>query len=275
MALTDDNSMTPFTMPVQPMNGNGGGFGFGNDLSWLILLLLCGWGNGGFGFGGGMDGGLYPWLNNSQNINDGFREQMLNTNVTSIRDAVGDIGTQLCNGFAGVNAGVSSGFAQAEIAANGRQMANMNQNFGIQTSMLQGFNGIQSQLADCCCEQRLANCQTQNIIASEASATRFADANNTRDIIQSQSNGTQAILDKLCQLELDGKNDRIADLERQLTLANLSASQSAQNAFIAQGFSDEVDALYNRLSNCPVPTTPVYGRTPIFTCNNGGCGCGM
>ena len=276
MALTDDNSMTPFTMPVQPMYGNGGGFGFGgNDLSWLILLLLCGWGNGGFGFGGGMDGGLYPWLNNSQNINDGFREQMLNTNVTSIRDAVGDISTQLCNDFAGVNAGVSSGFAQAEIAANGRQMANMNQNFGIQTSMLQGFNGIQSQLADCCCEQRLASCQTQNIISNEANATRFADANNTRDIIQSQSNGTQAILDKLCQLELDGKNDRIADLERQLTMANLSASQSAQNAFIQQGFSDEVDALYNRLSNCPVPTTPVYGRTPIFTCNgNSGCGCG-
>ena len=275
MALTDNENGSIFSMPVQPMYGGNSGFGFGgNDLSWLILLLLCGWG-GGFGFGGGMDGGLYPWLNNSQNINDGFREQLLNDNVISIRDGISNIGTQLCNGFAGVNAGVASGFAQAEIAANGRQMANMNQNFGIQTSMLQGFNGIQGQLADCCCEQRLANCQTQNIIASEASATRFADANNTRDIIQSQSNGTQAILDKLCQLELDGKNDRIADLERQLTMANLSASQSAQNAFIAQGFSDEVDALYNRLSNCPVPTTPVYGRTPIFTCNgNNGCGCG-
>lgn len=274
MALTDGDNGN-LVMPVSPM-GNGGGFGFGgNDLSWLILLLLCGWGNGGFGFGGGMDGGLYPWLNNSQNINDGFREQMLNTNVTSIRDGISDISTQLCGGFAGVNAGVANGFSQAEIAANGRQMANMNQAFGMQTAMSQGFNQLGSQVAEYGCEARLANCQTQNTISSEASATRFADANNTRDIIQSQSNGTQAILDKLCQLELDGKNDRIADLERQLALANLSASQSAQNAFIAQGFSDEVDALYNRLSNCPVPTTPVYGRTPIFTCNNGGCGCGM
>jgi hypothetical protein len=120
----------------------------------------------------------------------------------------------------------------------------------------------------------LASCQTQNIIQSEASTTRFADLNNTRDIIQSQNNGTQAILDKLCQLELDAKNDKITDLERQLTMANLSASQTAQNAFIQKGFSDEVDALYNRLSNCPVPSTPVYGRTPIFTCNsNNGCGC--
>ena len=277
MALTDGDSGN-MVMPVSPMYGGGNGFGngFGGDWAWIILLLLLGWGNNGWGGNGnGMDGGLYPWLNNSQNINDGFREQMLNTNVTSIRDGIGDISTQLCNGFAGVNAGISNGFAQADIAANGRQMANMNQNFGMQTAMMQGFNQLGSQLADCCCANQLATCQTQNLISTEASATRFADANNTRDIIQSQSNGTQAILDKLCQLELDGKNDRIADLERQLTMANLSASQASQNAFIQQGFSDEVDALYNRLSNCPVPTTPVYGRTPIFTCNsNSGCGCG-
>lgn len=104
--------------------------------------------------------------------------------------------------------------------------------------------------------------------------TRFADANNTRDLLTNQTANTQAILDKLCQLELDAKNDKISDLERQLTMADLRASQTAQNAFIQQGFSNEVDALYNRLNSCPVPTTPVYGRTPIFTCNNNGCGCG-
>lgn len=112
-------------------------------------------------------------------------------------------------------------------------------------------------------------------------ATRFADANNTRDIIESANRNSQAILDKLCQLELDGvkaqveaKNDRIAELTTQLNMATLRESQTAQNAFISQGFANEVDALYNRLNNCPVPSTPVYGRTPIFTCNNNGCGCG-
>lgn len=260
MALTDENGMV---MPVTPMYGNGGGFGsngFGGDWAWIILLLLLGWGNN--GWGGGFDGGaggLYPWMNQAEITSDGFRDQMMNNNITSIRDSISDISTQLCNGFAGV----SNGFAQAEIAANSRQMANMNQIFG-----------LSSQFADCCCENRLANCQTQNIIQSEGSATRFADANNTRDIVESQTRGTQAILDKLCQLELDGKNDRIADLERQLALASFKESQTAQNAFIAQGLNDEVDALYNRLSNCPVPTTPVYGRTPIFTCNSNGCGCG-
>lgn len=128
----------------------------------------------------------------------------------------------------------------------------------------------------------MATCQTQNIVQNEGNATRFADANNTRDIIQSQTANTQAILDKLCQLELDGvkaqveaKNDRISELQSQLNMAALRESQTAQNAFISQGFANEVDQLYNRLNNCPVPTTPVYGRTPIFTCNqNSGCGCG-
>jgi len=197
---------------------------------------------------------------------------MLNDNVTSIRDGIASLSTQLCNCCGDMQMAVANGFAGVEQGANARQMANMNQMFANQTAMMQGFNAIQSQFADCCCEQRLANCQTQNIIQNEGNMTRFADANNTRDIIESQTRGTQTIIDKLCQLELDAKNDKISDLERQLTMANLQASQTAQNAFIAQGFSNEVDALYNRLNSCPVPTTPVYGRTPIFTCNNG-CGC--
>ncbi len=298
MALTDENGGMNTTMLVSPANGvgYGGGFGnsFGGDGSWWILLLFILLGNGGWGNGFGGFGGndIYPWMNQANLTSNGFQNQMLNDNVTSIRDGIGNLATQLCgccgdiqnslcNGFAGVNATVNSGFANAETAANARQMANMQTAFAAQSAMMQGFNQLGSQFADCCCENRLANCQTQNIIQNEGNATRFADANNTRDIIQSQSNGTQAILDKLCQLELDGvkaqveaKNDRIAELQTQLNMANLAASQTAQNAFIAQGFANEVDQLYNRLNNCPVPTTPVYGRTPIFTCNNGGCGCG-
>lgn len=258
-------------------NGNNG-FGDMGSGWWIILLFLIlgngAWGNG-FGGGNGGAGGLYPWMNQAEITSDGFRDQMLNSNITGIRDGISSLSTQLCNCCGDMQMALANGFAGVEQGANARQMANMQTAFAGQTAMAQGFNSLASQFADCCCENRLANCQTQNIIQNEASATRFADANNTRDIIQSQTNGVQTILDKLCQLELDGKNDRIADLERQLTMANLSASQTAQNAFIQKGFSDEVDALYNRLSNCPVPTTPVYGRTPIFTCNqNTGCGCG-
>lgn len=269
-----ENGGNDLVMPVAPMYGgnNGGGFGFGGDWgSLIVLFLICAMfgGFGGNGFGGGFGGNSdFPWLMSGQqgineNTNGGFRDQMLQNSITSVRDGLGDISTQLCNGFAGVEQG-----------ANARQIANMQTAFGMQTAMSQGFNQLGSQFADCCCENRLANCQTQNIIQNEGNQTRFADANNTRDLLANQTANTQAILDKLCQLELDGKNDKIADLERQLTMANLQASQTAQNAFIQQGLNDEIDAMYNRLSSCPVPTTPVYGRTPIFTCNNGGCGCG-
>ena len=146
-------------------------------------------------------------------------------------------------------------------------MANMNQNFTNAMNVQQGFNALGSQLAECCCENRLATCQTQNIVQNESNATRFADANNTRDIITNATQNTQAILDKLCQLELDGvkaqvdaKNDKINDLQRELQMADLRASQTAQNAFIAQGFNNEIDQLYNRLNTCPVSTVPVYRK---------------
>lgn len=168
MALTDESG-NGMVMPVAPMyggSGNGFGSGFGADGWWVLLLFLLIGNNGWGGFGGGVgnfaaDGAvLYPWMNQSNQINDGFRDQMMNTNVTSIRDSIGDISTQLCNGFggvqqslcngfAGVNATVNSGFANAETAANARQMANMQTAFAGQTAMTQGFNQLGSQFADC------------------------------------------------------------------------------------------------------------------------------
>ena len=110
---------------------------------------------------------------------------------------------------------------------------------------------------------------------SENCADRAALADGLKDVLINQTANTQRILDQLCNDKIDAKNEKIADLQRELQMADLRASQVAQNAFISQGFASEVDQLYNRLNNCPVPTTPVYGRTPIFTCpNNNGCGCG-
>ena len=284
MALTDENG-SGMVMPVAPMYGGGnGGFMDGNGWWILILfLLLGGWNNN--GFGGGFGGGeLYPWMNNSQNINGGFRDQMLNDNITSIRDGVNGISTQLCNGFAGTTAaitGAQNALAQQMYAS---QIADLERSFAAQTASTQGMTAIQSQLAQCCCDNRAATADLKYTVATENCADRTAAAQNTRDIIDAQTRGTQAILDKLCALELDGVKGQLAQAQRenvglqnQLNMAALRESQTAQNAFIQQGFSNEVDALYNRLNSCPVPTTPVYGRTPIFTCANNtvGCGCGM
>lgn len=279
MALTDESG-NGMVMPVTPMyGGNNGGFGngFGGDGWWILLLfILLGNGAWGNGFGGGFGGGgeLYPWMNQSNQINGGFRDQMLSTQLSGIQSSVtggfNDVQMALCNGFAGVEQG-----------ANARQIANMQQGFAAQTAMSQGFNQLGSQFADCCCENRLGLADLKYTVATENCSDRTQSLMNTRDIIDSQTRGTQAILDKLCALELDGVKGQLAQAQRenvglqnQLNMAALRESQTAQNAFIQQGFSNEVDALYNRLNSCPVPTTPVYGRTPIFTCGNNGCGCG-
>ena len=274
-----------------PMYGNGFGNGFGGDSGWLWFIIILAMMNGGWGFGGGFGGGvgmdvMYPWLSSGQkeimnNTNDGFNSLHISNQIEGVRDGVNGLTNQLCNSTASVTQAINTGFANAETSANARQIADMQQAFNSEIATLNGFNNINNALQQCCCDNRLATCQTQNIVQNEGNSTRFANANNTRDIITNATSNTQAILDKLCQLELDGvkaqveaKNDKIADLQRELSMADLRASQTAQNAFISQGFANEVDSLYNRLSNCPVPSTPVYGRTPIFTCNNNGCGCG-
>ena len=276
MALTDENGSN-MVMPVAPMyGGNGnGGFGFGDGNGWWILLLFIlmgGWGNG---FGGYGNGGLandaavmYPWMNQSNQINGGFRDQMLNTSINGIQQSItsgfGDVQTALCGGFAGVNASINGAQNAITQQMYSNQIADMQQNFALQT-----------QLAQCCCDNRAGLADVKYTIATENCADRAAISDGIRDVITAQTANTQSILDKLCALELDGYKRENDNLRQQLNMSQLAASQTAQNALISQGFANEVDALYNRLNSCPVPTTPVYGRTPIFTCNqNTGCGCG-
>lgn len=283
MALTDESMNSNMVLPVQPMGGNNGfGFGDGNGFWFLILFfLLCGNNGWGGGFGGGFDGGLYPWMNQSNQINGGFRDQMISTQLQGIQNSVtsgfGDtalgiagINQNICqtgNGIVGAVTGAQNAITQ-QMYAN--QIADMQQSFAAQTAMMQGFNGVNTGLAD-----------AKYVEATEACATRNASAQNTRDIIDSQTRGTQAILDKLCALELDGVKGQLAQAQRenvalqnQVNMATMQASQTAQTAQILAGQSAEIDGVYNRLKNCPVPSMPVYGNTPIFTCQGGGCGCG-
>lgn len=261
MALTDGNG-GDMVMPVTPMYGGGnGGFGsgFGGDWGWIILLLLIaggGWGNGFGGFGGG---DLYPWLNNSQNINGGFRDQMLNTSVNGIQNAItsgfGDVQTALCGGFAGVNASING--AQNAIAQQmyGNQIADLERSFAAQTASTQGMSAIQSQLAQCCCDNRLATCQTQNIVQNDGAATRLA--------IQNQ---TQAILDKMCQQEIDTLKAQNLALQNQVNMQNLAASQTAQTAALVADNNLQTQYIVNRVAPYPIPAYTVANPvTPATT----------
>lgn len=256
MAMSD-YSLSDIAAVTDGVGGGNRGNGWGGDGWWILLLfILLGWGNGNRGWGGNNGGAgnvggdaLYPWLNQAQTQWQG----------------ISNIQQDLCNGFANVTSAVSNGFANAETAANARQMANMQQGFG-----------LSQQFADCCCENRLGLANLGADIAREACADRAAVSDGIRDVLTNQNANTQRILDQMCQDKIDAKNDEIAQLRQQVNMQALAASQQAQNAFITQGFANEVDALYNRLNNCPVPSMPVYGRTPIFQCqsqNNCGCGC--
>ena len=151
MSLTTGEMSCADIAAVMGANRNDGGFGDMGSGWWLILLFLIfgnGWGNG-YGGGNGGAGGLYPWMNQAEITSDGFRDQMLNSNITSIRDGISGLSTQLCNCCGDMQMAVANGFSNAEIAANGRQMANMQTAFGMQTAMNQGFNSLGSQLAQC------------------------------------------------------------------------------------------------------------------------------
>lgn len=293
----DNGSANGMVMPVAPAYGGGygnGGFGgFCGDGWWVILFLFALMGNGFGGFGGFGGGGYeFPWLMNgqngiNQNTNNGFQNALLNDNVTSVRDGIADLSTQICNGFGNVATQLCGGFAGVNSTVNNaqnavaqqlysNQIADMERSFNAQTAVTQNMNSIQSQLAQCCCDNRAATADLKYTIATENCADRAAVSDGIRDVIANNTAQTQAILDKLCQLELDGYKRENDNLRTQLTAANFRESQTAQNAFIANGLSNEVDQLYNRLNNCPVPSVPVYGRQPIFNCNqNVGCGCGM
>lgn len=320
MALTDDSNGIGATMLVGPTgyagNNSGFGCGFGGDWAWILLLLLLG-GNGWGGYGmGGFGGGLgvdFPWLLNGQNginnnVNDGFRDAQLHDSVTSVRDGVSNLATQLCgccgdmqmsianstagiqqslcNGFAGTTAAITG--AQNAIAQqlNSNEIANLNRSFAEQTANMQGFNGLNSGVADLRYTVATEACADRAAVGDALQNVTMQNMGNTNAIVSAITAGIQSIKDDLCQDRLDAERRENQNLRSELMYARGQASQveqtaqllannNAQTALFQQGFANEVDALYNRLNSCPVPTTPVYGRTPIFTCNqNQGCGCG-
>ena len=252
MSLSSDGAV--MTMPVQPAyQGGNGGFGWGGDWSaWIILFLIWGafgggWSNGfGGGFGGANGPGFQGYATRSD-INEGFALNGLQNGQTSIKDAV-------TNGFHGVDTAVCQ--------------------LGYNTQ--QGFNNLASQLASCCCDLRT---ETQGIrydIATSAAATQNTIQNTTRDIIDNQTSGINAIMGKLSQMEYNGLNDKYQAALAENQALKFQASQTAQNAFITANQEAQTAELLRRLGrDCPVPAYWVNPPTPVpvpcGTCNTCGC----
>lgn len=305
MAFTENGA--GMYMPVAPAYsgyGTNGGWnnGFGGDGAWWLLVLFLFAFNGN-GWGNGMGGnGMYPFMMNNDintDVQRGFDQQAvmggINTLNSNAQNGFSGVNTALCNGFAGVNATVNNGFANAEIANNARQIANMQQQFNSQTAVTAGMNNLQSQLAQCCCDNRLATANLQSTILSENCADRTALADgitqllinntaNTQRIVDTANAGIQGIQDKLCQLEIDGikqnYENRILGLQNALDAARLenqtlqsAAARTAQTAQLLADNSAQTATLENYLNP---PARPAYiVQNPNGCCNyyTGGC-CG-
>ena len=257
---SENNGM--FQMPVMPAYGGMGNGSWGMDGigGWWILIMLIlfgGWGNYGWGNNAG-NGGVVA------DVQRGFDQSALTSGINGLQTGINGIQTSLCNGFAGVNQSISNGFAQAEIAANSRQMADMNQNFTMQSTFQNGL-----------CETRLANANLMAAVAQEGATTRAASANDR-----------QILMDKLSQIEM---NDLKRDYEGQLRTmtGQLAAAQSEiatlrgdinRNSLAAQILANneaQTTALEQYLA--PVPR-PAYVVQNPNCCGNGngfgfgGCG---
>lgn len=245
MALTDE-----MVMPVAPVGNMGGGFG-GDFGAWIVLFLIFGmFGAGGWGANGGANYD-FPWLMSGQNginanTNAGFQN-------AAIQSSLGDIQTGLCGGFAGVTAAVNNSQAAISQQMYSNQISELERSFAAQTANTQGLTSLQSQLAQCCCDNRLATCQTQNIVQSEGAETRLA--------IQNQ---TQAILDKMCQQELDAYKRENDNLRAMVNMQNLAASQAAQTATLIADNTAQTQYIVNRVAPYPIPsyTVPNPFATP-------------
>lgn len=270
--------------------GWGGGFGGMYEFPWLLngqQNVLNGVNaNTNAGFNQAALTSAVGDLNNS--VVSGFGDVQLG--IAGVNQNVCQTGSAITNavnqGFASTNLGMCQGFNGVTNAVTGAQNAlaqqiysneinSLNRSFAEQTANTAGFNAVNSGIAD-----------TRYTIATEACATRNTDTQNTQAILTALTSGVQSIKDQLCQDKIDAKNDEIAQLRQEILYTRGQAaaesiyqrgqnSQDVQTAQILAGQAAIPGQVYTRLNECPVSTVPVYGRQPIFTCNNGcGCGCG-
>lgn len=254
-------------------NGNNNGMWGGDGAWWIIILFLfcfAGWGNG-YGYGGGFGAG---GAQGSTSVYEGY---VLNNDFSVLSN-------QMSQGFATQERKLDS-ISNGICSLGYDQLAQMN---GINTNIMTVGNAIQTQLADCCCKTQTNigdvkyaigstgadisrgvergfadtnyNLATQangitTAVANGFCQTNFNNQTNTRDIIDNQAAGTQAILARIDALESARKDEKIAELTAKNADLRLAASQAAQNTY-----------LLSELKPCPSPAYIV----PNPYCN---CGC--
>lgn len=262
MAISDEGNGFNVSMPVapaygMPYGGYNNGFGFGGD--WIILFLFAamfgGFGGGWGGMGGwGMGGFEFPWLLTGQqgvNANTNAAIDNLATNT-----AIGNLSTAVNNGFSNAEVAACNRAMDYMQTAYTNQIASMNQRFADVTAIGNRLDSIEMAQQNCCCENRAAVADLKYTVATEAAANRAAASANT-----------QAILDKLCQQEIDALKAQNENLRTQVNMQALAASQAQQTAALVADNNAQTRDLIQRIA--PYPTPSYIVSNPY-----GSCGCG-
>lgn len=249
MSLSNDGNGNGMVMPVGPMYGGSGNGSYGNGFwgdgsFWIIILFLFafmgnGWGNG---FGGGYGSSAPVQINND--LQRGFDQQAV------------------MGGITGLTTAVTNGFANAEISR-----------CNAQANTLQSLNNIGMSLQNCCCENRAGLADLKYTVATEACADRATVTDALRDIIASNAANTQAILDKMCQQEIDALKTQNANLQTQINLAALRESQTDQTARVLADNAAQTATLRQALNPTPIPAYVVQNPNGCNCGQTFGCGC--
>ena len=261
-SLCQQRGLDPNMVAAMMNNYRGGNGGWGDGSAWwIIILLIFGWGGFGNGFGGGFGGrGSAQGLADLGNLvnNDAGRELLMSAiqgNGTAISQLASTVHCDV-NALQGAIANVSQSICQL-----GNQM-NMNTN-SILTTMLQGNNALASQLAECCCENRLAICQQTNALQG---AINFVNSSVERGFAATNFETERqtcaikgAIADSTAQILAGQRSAEMREMQRELQALRDERTQYQMSALLQQ----QSQNLINTIRPCPVPSYPV--------CNPWGC----
>ena len=286
MSLSNDTNMV---MPVMPTYGMGMGMGYGmgmggmwgNDwFAWIIILLLFGnrgWGNNSCDSGSS----VLPYLlaannNNSgcgccapatcQELQAGFNNQAVMNKLNGLENGLSSLGYDQLNQMNGINTNIFQTGYTVRDAVQQNTVAGM-----------QNTNAIQSQIADCCCENRLAICNLNNFINQGFNGISNTICNSTRDVIDNQNANYRALSDQLIAFRMEDKDNQIRSLENQVNALNLAQSQANQNNVFGARVDAAVAEILRRTGHdCPTAAYVVQPPQPVTFpnyCNPcGSCG---